>query len=221
MNKVAKASIAFTLALTLGTPVALADYPAVPVVNAPTATNQILAKATEIQVNTNLDNVQKVEVKVNGKTVAAEIGSNGTIKVGTLIGPKDKVQVTIQTDAGVSADVKVTKSEDPVSIANVNFAVNSSALSQKARAFLDRVASIVKSKGYKNISFIGYTDPDGSKRLNEALSLARANAVSAYLKSKGVKASISVDAQADNNPVADNDTKEGKALNRRVEIVVS
>lgn len=212
----------FALLVTLVfTPTAVADYPAVPVVQAPTATNQILAKTTEIQVNTNLDSVQKVEVKVNGKTVKAEVGSDGIILVGTLIGPKDKVQVTIQTDSGVSTDVKITRSTDPVSFANVNFAVNSSALTNQSRNLLNRVASIVKAKGFKSVSLVGYTDSDGSNPLNQALSLARAKAVESYLKSRGLSVKFSLRARADMDPIADNDTKQGKALNRRVEIVVS
>jgi outer membrane protein OmpA-like peptidoglycan-associated protein len=67
---------------------------------------------------------------------------------------------------------------------------------------------------------VGYTDPDGSLGLNQALSLARAKVVANYLKSRGVTAKFSEDAKADKNPVADNGTKQGKALNRRVEIVV-
>jgi OOP family OmpA-OmpF porin len=71
-----------------------------------------------------------------------------------------------------------------------------------------------------NISLIGYTDPDGSLGLNQALSIARAKVVANYLKSKGLTANFSEDAKADKNPIADNSTKQGKALNRRVEITV-
>ena len=201
--------------------VAFADYPAVPVVNKATSANQILVTSSEISVNTNLDTVKKVEVKINGKNVDAEIGKDGKIKVGTLIGPKDKVQISIETNSGVVADVKVTKSNDPVSLANVNFATNSTFLNSNAKSILDKVVSIVKLKGYTLISLVGYTDTDGSLVINKELSLGRANAVSSYLKSKGVKAKILVAAKADENPIADNYTREGKALNRRVEIVVS
>ena len=220
MNRLSKVSITTMITLTVFTPAAVALYPAVPVVKAPTSTNQILAKTTEILVNSNLDSVQKVEVEINGKTVQAEVIGQGKIRVAGLIGPKDEIKVMIQTNAGVRSEVKVIKFKDPFSLANVNFAVNSSALTNKSRALLNQVASIVKSKGYKNISLIGYTDPVGSKGLNQALSLARAKAVASYLKSRGVSAKFSEDAKADKNPVADNSTEQGKALNRRVEVVV-
>lgn len=210
-----------TVGLTLGfTPIAEANYPAAPVVVAPTVNNQIRATTTEIRVNTNLDNVQSVTVTVNGKVVKAEVTSDGKILVGTLIGPKDKVDVKITTTNGVQAKLKVTKPEEPISLANVNFALDSAALSKNARALLDRIARIVKNKGFKSVSLVGFTDPDGSRAYNERLSLARARAVENYLRSQGVNVKFSVDAQADDNPVADNNTKQGKALNRRVEIVV-
>jgi outer membrane protein OmpA-like peptidoglycan-associated protein len=221
MSKQKILSIVTAVGLTLGfTPVAEANYPAAPVVVAPTVNNQIRATSTEIQVNANLDNVQSVTVTVNGKAVKAEVTSDGKIVVGTLIGPKDKVDVKIATINGVQDDVKVTKPEEPISLANVNFAVNSATLSKKARALLDQVARIVKDKGFKSVSLIGFTDPDGSRAYNERLSLTRARAVEDYLSLQGVKVKFSVDAQADDNPVADNNTKQGKALNRRVEIVV-
>jgi outer membrane protein OmpA-like peptidoglycan-associated protein len=221
-NHFARTVLLVTLFITpLVIPSALANYPAVPVVQGPTVTNQILVKSTEIRVNSNLDNVQRVEVQVNGKVVKAEVSSDGTILVGALIGPKDKVQVTIQTDTGISADVKVAKSQGTVSLANVNFATNSFALTKNSRKLLDQVANIVKSKGYQKLSLTGYTDSDGSAARNQSLSLARANAVSSYLKSKRVRATITVAAKAALNPVSGNDTVQGKALNRRVEITVS
>ena len=221
MRTQVKASL-FALLITLVlTPTAVADYPAVPVVQAPTVTNQILVKTTEIRINTNLDSVQKVVVTVNGKTVKAEVSGDGIILVGTIIGPNDKVQVTITTDSGVSSDVKVTRSADPISFANVNFATNSSALTNQSRNLLNQVARIVRAKGFQKVSLVGYTDSDGSKTLNQTLSLARAKAVEGYLKSRGLNVKFSLRARADINPIADNYTKQGKALNRRVEIVVS
>jgi len=201
-------------------PASKANYPASPVASAPTALNQILTTTTEIEVNANLDNVQSVSVTVNGRLVLSELTGNGTIVVGTLIGPKDKVDVKIKNKNGVETNVVVSKSKEPVSLANVNFSVNSSQLNNKAKKLLVQVAKIVKSKGYKSVSLIGFTDQDGSRALNERLALARANAVEDYLRSLELKVKFIVDAQADENPVAENNTKQGKALNRRVEIIV-
>jgi len=213
--------VAVSMISVLSTQIAMADYPAAPVIETPTVTNQVIAKATQIKVNTNLDNVQSVTVTVNGKEVQAEVSSDGTILVGVLIGPKDKVETKVTTTNGVEAKLAIIKPEDPISLANVNFAVDSSALSKQARSLLDSIVKIIKQKGFSEVSLIGFTDPDGSRAYNERLSLNRAENVRKYLASKGIKVKFSVDAQADDNPVADNDTKQGKALNRRVEIVVS
>jgi outer membrane protein OmpA-like peptidoglycan-associated protein len=221
-TKLPSAVLLGTLLITLLiTPSAMANYPAVPVVQVPTVTNQILAKSTQILVNSNLDNVQKVVVKVNGKVVKAEIAGDGTILVGALIGPKDKVEVAIETDTGIRADLIVEKPKGVVPLANVNFASNSFALTKNSRSLLNQVANIVKSKGYKKLSLTGYTDTDGSAAINKSLSLARADAVASYLKSKGVRATFTVQARAAANPLTGNDTEQGKALNRRVEITVS
>jgi outer membrane protein OmpA-like peptidoglycan-associated protein len=208
------------ISVPLATP-AFAAYPAVPLVSTQTSTNQILAKTTEIRVNSNLDSVQTVEVKINGVTVKAEVIAGGKILVGALIGPKDKVEVTIQTNTGVKSDVQVAVVKKPVSLANVNFAVNSSALTKESRALLNRVAKIIIAKGYTIASSIGHTDPDGSSNLNQALSIARSNTVVKYLKSRGVGANVSGGGGGSKKPIASNDTQEGKALNRRVEIRVS
>ena len=213
--------IVLLLASLYTAPMAQADYPVAPVVVAPTVNNQQTAKTSVIDVNANLDDVKNVSVLINGKTVKAEVTSDGSIVVGTLIGPKDKVTVKLTTNSGVVSDVKVDYSVEQISLANVNFAVGSSNLSKDAIALLTRVANIVKTKGFKNISLIGFTDTDGARKNNEKLSLARAVKVRQYLLSLGVTANFSVDAQADDSPVADNNTKQGKALNRRVEIVVS
>ena len=221
MKKIFSAAVLVIFTTMQLTAPAVGAYPAVPLVNAPTSTNQILAKTTEIQINSNLDSVQKVEVTINGKIVKSEVIAGGKILVGALIGPKDKVEVTLYTNTGVKSDVKITVIKKPVSLANVNFAVNSSALSKKSRSLLDRVVKIINAKGYTITTSVGHTDPDGSTNLNQELSIARANEVARYLKSKGVSAKVSGGGRGSQYPIADNDTKEGKALNRRVEITVS
>jgi len=221
MPKILKLFVISVVMSPLFTSAAVADYPAVPIVQGPTSTNQLLAKTTEILVNSNLDSVQTVEVILNGKSVTAEVISGGKIRAAGLIGPKDEIKVMIQTNTGIKSEVKVIRFKDPFLLANVNFAVNSSALTNKSRALLNEVARIVKTKGFMNISLIGYTDSDGSLALNQALSIARAKNVAIYLKSKGLTAKFSEDAKADKNPITDNSTEQGKALNRRVEIIVN
>ncbi len=69
------------------------------------------------------------------------------------------------------------------------------------------------------IRVIGYTDSIGSRAYNDKLSLRRADAVKAYLVSRGIPANrIHAEGRGMNDPVASNKTKEGRAQNRRAEI---
>ena len=68
----------------------------------------------------------------------------------------------------------------------------------------------------------GHTDNTGSDETNRTLSLARANSVRDYLVTQGVEAErISVVGLGPDQPVASNDTSQGRARNRRVEIILT
>ncbi|HYP78036.1 MAG TPA: OmpA family protein [Polyangiaceae bacterium] len=105
----------------------------------------------------------------------------------------------------------------------VLFVTGKSELLPAARDQLDQVAAALKDQGeMKPMVVEGYTDSVGSDTTNQKLSKDRAEAVRAYLVSKGVPADkITSVGKGEANPVASNDTPEGRANNRRVEIVVS
>jgi OOP family OmpA-OmpF porin len=72
-----------------------------------------------------------------------------------------------------------------------------------------------------SIVIAGYTDSVGAAKYNLALSVRRAEAVRNYLVEKGVNTSlITVEGYGEENPVASNKTKEGRAKNRRVDISI-
>ena len=118
---------------------------------------------------------------------------------------------TRETDRGLVSEV-----------GGVQFATGTADLSGSARESLARFAGIVASYPDLKFNIEGHTDSTGSDRTNEALSLRRAIAVRDYLIGQHVPAS-SIDAQglASSHPIADNETSEGRARNRRVEIGVS
>lgn len=104
----------------------------------------------------------------------------------------------------------------------VTFRVNSSVLSDEAKATLDRIASTVSGQrsGYL-IELQGFTDSTGSESYNDTLSQRRAESVLRYLVSKNVPLyRISIVGLGEANPVADNSTRTGREQNRRVEIRV-
>lgn len=91
----------------------------------------------------------------------------------------------------------------------------------EAGPFLDRVAKLLTTKTDKRVSVEGHTDFDGSAALNDALSKARAKAVSDALASRGVNpARMEALGFSFNRPAASNSTEDGKRLNRRVELFI-
>jgi outer membrane protein OmpA-like peptidoglycan-associated protein len=86
---------------------------------------------------------------------------------------------------------------------------------------LDEVAKALKDQGYKSMVVEGHTDSRGNAQANEILSLRRAESVRTHLVSRGIAADkITATGLGSIRPVADNATAEGRANNRRVEIVV-
>ena len=96
------------------------------------------------------------------------------------------------------------------------------ALKTKARQALTRFAASLVNDPNTNVQIFGHTDNTGSRATNEKLSLNRANAVKSYLVDSGV-ASYRMETKglAYDYPVASNDTAEGRAQNRRVEVYIT
>ena len=84
------------------------------------------------------------------------------------------------------------------------------------------MAKAVKDQGYKQIVVEGHTDSRGSASANQSLSLKRAQEVRSHLISQGIDASkITAVGRGEDVPIASNDSAEGRANNRRVELVVT
>ena len=105
---------------------------------------------------------------------------------------------------------------------SVLFATGKSDLLQIAKDKLNQVATALNDQGFKSIEVLGYTDSVGSASDNDALSLRRAQAVRDYLVTRNVPSEkATARGLGASNPVASNSTPDGRAENRRVEIVVA
>lgn len=101
------------------------------------------------------------------------------------------------------------------------FAVNSAELSPNAKRDIDKLAKTLKDYEGTNVIIEGHTDNTGSYELNQKLSEKRAAAVAAYAKSLGIDGSrFQSKGYSYDQPIADNSTAEGRAQNRRVEIII-
>ena len=117
--------------------------------------------------------------------------------------------------AAGAAATKVTYAADAF------FASNSAVLKAAGKAKLDDLVDKVKGINLEVIVAVGHTDSKGNDASNQKLSVRRAEAVKAYLVSKGIeKNRVYTEGKGSKQPVADNKTAEGRAKNNRVEIEV-
>ena len=105
--------------------------------------------------------------------------------------------------------------------ADAFFDFDKSVLKPEGKAKLDDLVGKVKGINLEVIIAVGHTDAIGTVQYNQRLSVRRAEAVKAYLVSKGIeKNRVYTEGKGKSQPVADNKTAEGRAKNRRVEIEV-
>jgi len=101
----------------------------------------------------------------------------------------------------------------------VNFEFDKADLTAEGKSILDRGAAMLESNPSVRVEIVGHTDSRGSDEYNQGLSDRRAESVRAYLESKGIAANrLSASGRGESAPVASNDTDEGRAQNRRVEL---
>jgi outer membrane protein OmpA-like peptidoglycan-associated protein len=104
----------------------------------------------------------------------------------------------------------------------VNFDFNKSDIRADAQPILDEAISTLKEYTDITLSVDGYTDGIGTEAYNQKLSVRRAQAVADYLAKGGIAAArMAVKGFGKSNPVASNDTAEGRAENRRVELKIT
>ena len=120
--------------------------------------------------------------------------------------------------------VDMKASAKPTLVATVNFGSGQTSLSSKAKGMLDGVADQLMASDAK-IVVVGHADGTpvlrGSYRSNWDLSQSRANSAVKYLKSKGIDASrIEAVGMAHTKPIAPQNTAAGRAMNRRVEVIL-
>lgn len=159
--------------------------------------------------------------KAVGTAVGAAVGAGA----GTLIGRKmDKAaeaakkvegaQVQEITDVNGLPAVKVTFDS------GILFGFNSSTLSDEAKASLANFAEVLKATPDADVAILGHTDNVGTEKANQSVSEKRAKAVAKHLEAQGVESKQIKDVLGMNfsQPIASNDTEEGRAQNRRVEV---
>ena len=165
-----------------------------------------------------------VGLLIDGGWKGALIGAGvGALAGGAVGNYQDKQEAKLrQQMAGTG--VEVVRQGDNITLdmpGNVTFALNSAQLNPQFDSVLDKVAATLVEYNQTMIQVAGHTDSTGSREYNMKLSEQRAMTVKNYLAGRGVPANrmVTVGAGPD-YPVASNDTPEGRAENRRVEITI-
>ena len=106
--------------------------------------------------------------------------------------------------------------------ADASFDIGKADLKSDGQAKLGQLVAKLKDVNFDAITVIGHTDNVGTDAANQKLSLRRANAVKQYLATHGIDAAkIKTNGRGKTSPVADNKTAQGRARNRRVEVVIT
>lgn len=104
---------------------------------------------------------------------------------------------------------------------DINFAIGKATLTKVSKKELDKGAVILKENAQLKLFIDGHTSSTGTKKLNDKLSLNRANSVKSYLVGKGISSErLTATGFGSDKPIADNKTEAGRKANRRVEFRV-
>jgi outer membrane protein OmpA-like peptidoglycan-associated protein len=157
-----------------------------------------------------------------GKRKGVLIGAGIGALTGAAVGSYMDQQEAKLRDRLQGTGVSVTRVGDSIVLnmpGNITFATDSSNISADFYPVLDSVALVINEFEKTYVDVIGHTDSTGAADYNQRLSVARASSVARYLESQQVLPQrIVTQGMGKDAPIASNDTPEGRALNRRVEI---
>ena len=122
------------------------------------------------------------------------------------------------------AKKRVTVTADHIVISEkIQFDFNKATIKAESHGLLDEIVQVFKENPHiREVEVIGHTDSDGSDRYNKKLSDKRAAAVRQYLVDHGIaEGTLLSKGMGEEQPIASNETDEGKATNRRVEFKIS
>ncbi len=167
-----------------------------------------------------LTNTSNSEEGRKNALIGAGIGALGGAAVGAYM---DRQQRELEAELSGSG-VGVARQGDNLVLrmpSDVTFASNQSSINPGFYSVLDDVSGVLNRYDQSIVDIIGHADSDGADDYNLNLSRQRASSVAQYLVSRNVLADrLYVDGRGESEPVATNATAEGKARNRRVEILI-
>ena len=167
-----------------------------------------------------LTNTSNSEEGRKNALIGAGVGALGGAAVGQYM---DRQQRALEAELSGSG-VGVARQGDNLVLrmpSDVTFATNQSNIDARFNSTLTDVAGVLRQYDQSLIDVIGHTDSSGGDAINQPLSERRASAVADFLLRGGVQRErLFVAGNSSRNPVADNGSPQGRAENRRVEILI-
>lgn len=153
-----------------------------------------------------------------GVVIGAVVGGAAGAAIGAYM---DKQAKDIEKEV---EGVKVERIEEGIDVtfdSGILFGFDKSELNANSKTNIAKLGRILNEYPDTRLTIQGHTDSKGNENYNQQLSSKRANAVRDYLVANGVKAGrLSTASYGESAPVATNETEEGRAQNRRVEVVI-
>lgn len=163
------------------------------------------------------DKHTRQNARIAGAAVGAAVGAG----VGNYM---DKQEAQLREKLK-SSGVSVTRKGDQIVLnmpGNITFETGKAQINSGFNNVLGSVSDVIKEYKDTNVEISGHTDSRGNGPANQALSEQRAQAVGSYLRQHGVADQrIKTVGYGPSQPIADNTTEEGRAANRRVEILLT
>jgi OmpA-OmpF porin, OOP family len=129
--------------------------------------------------------------------------------------PKEEVK-----ESAAPAPIEGLDAKGAWTVDEAYFDFDKATVKPEAFDFLDKIVDVLKSRPELDVKIHGHTDNVGTNAYNDALSLKRANAVKTYLMNRGIDENrLFCKGFGSSDPAASNKTAEGRALNRRVELI--
>ena len=139
---------------------------------------------------------------------------------GTWFGKRDSNNHTVCDPNGGGTLANSMKNSGRAVLYGIHFNSDSAVLQAESDSTLQEIASLLKSQPALRVTLEGYTDSTNTDAYNLDLSKRRAQAAVQWLTGRGISADrLTAQGFGKARPVADNNTAQGRALNRRVEIV--
>ena len=129
---------------------------------------------------------------------------------------------TVLVDPAISVAAVCERAFESFDTGPINFEESSTEFRSSAYPRLDRLIALANACEASRISITGHTDASGNEAWNRQLSVKRANAVGDYIATGGISATrLKISGMGSAEPIADDSTRYGRSLNRRIEIALS